>query len=214
MNGIKLGPNANGAVSVSGNVTSFSMVGCLFTSIKTGNKGGALYLNVVDFSDNEDAVIENCVFGSCEAVDGGAIYLASSGISLYDVNFTGNIASGSGNDIFFASTSLQTFYTTTSLELCCSFSEIPRFSLSDGSNLDELLPHCGSFLGERYVSCNDSYDDMNTCLNQNNPCRSLAMAISRAVEAGDEVVEVMVMGEYDDVESVIYYGVYVHISSD
>jgi hypothetical protein len=134
MNGIKIGPDTDGAISVTGNVTSFSIIGCLFTSIQTGNKGGVLYLNVTEFYNNEDTVIESSVFWWCKAVDGGAIYLASSGIIIYDVNFTGNTASsGSGDDVFFVSTSSQTFYTTTSLELCCSFSESPRFSLSDGS---------------------------------------------------------------------------------
>jgi hypothetical protein len=169
---------------------------------------------VNEFYNNEDSFMKNSLFGSCEAVEGGAIYLGSSGIIIFDLNFTRNSTNnGSGNDIFFSSTSSQTFYTTTSLELCCSFSEIPRFSLFDGSSLDELLPHCGTPLGVRFVGSSGSYDDVNTCLNQNNPCRSLDVVIMRGVEAGNEVVEIVIMGEYDDDESVVSVGKYIHIDS-
>jgi hypothetical protein len=143
---------------------------------------------------------------------GGALYIELSGIVIYDVNFTGNQATSSGNDIFMNADSSQTFYHSTTFELCCSFSETVRFALMDNTNLDNLLPHCGSLQGQRYVSSTNSYDSMNTCLNENSPCRSIGLAVSRSVESGEEVVTVVVIGEYDDSATVVNTGIFAHIT--
>jgi hypothetical protein len=215
MNNIKISEYTSGAISLSGVVTLFSINNSSFTSVGTGNNGGAIYLNVSAFIDNGNSWIRNSNIGTCSSYNGGGIYIESSGISIYNVNFTENVASGLGNDIFFNSSSSQTFYTSTTFELCCSYSNETRFGLSDQSNLDNLLPHCGTIQGDRYVSSSSSsYDTMNTCLNTNNPCRSLGTAVSRGVDAGETVVIIAVIGEYDDVGSTISGGVFVHIHSE
>jgi hypothetical protein len=215
VNNIKISEYTNGAIALSGIVTLFSINNSSFTSVGTGNNGGAIYLNVSTFIDNGNSWIRNSNIGTCSCSNGGAIYIEGSGISIYNVNFTENTASGSGNDIFFNSTSSQTFYSSTTFELCCSYSNQTRFSLSDQSSLDNLLPHCGTIQGERYVSSSSSsYDNMNTCLNGNSPCRSLGTAVSRGVDAGESVVIITVIGEYDDVASIINGNVFVHIHSE
>jgi hypothetical protein len=161
----------------------------------------------------ESTFIENSNFGSCSALNGGAIYIGLSGIGLFDVNFTGNSASGLGNDVYFNTTTSQTFYTSTTFAFCCSYSDEIRFALSDGSTLDLLLPHCNSIQGERFVGATNADDEMNTCLNENRPCRSLGTAITRGIDAGDAVVMITVMGEYDDVSSSVSSGIFVHIRS-
>jgi hypothetical protein len=84
-----------------------------------------------------------------------------------------------------------------------------------GMTLDNLLPHCSTIQGNRYVSATtSSYDDMNTCLNENKPCRSLNAAISRGVEAEEAVVTVRVLGEYDDGTSVVTTGVFLHLHGE
>jgi hypothetical protein len=216
MDSIAIDNNTNGAISLSGTMTSFSISNSSFTSIKKGNNGGILYLNITSYLNNENTFIQNSNFGNSSAIKGGAIYIAAGPIVMYNINFTQNTASSSGNDIFFNYSSSQSFYTIITFELCCSFSEQTRFSLSDGGDLDSLLPHCGSLQGERYVSSSNSYDQLNNCLNLNNPCRSISTALSRGVEAGDEVISVVVVGSHDDMGSSISAGVFVNIfgSSD
>jgi hypothetical protein len=214
VDGIKISSTANGAISLSGTVGVFWIDNSSFMSISSGNSGGALYLNVTSFENDEDSVIENSNFGICSATNGGAIYIALSPIYFFNINFTGNTAVNSGNDIFFNATSSQTFYTSSTFQFCCSYSDGTLFALSDGSNLDNLLPSCGSLQGERYVSSSNSYDQMNNCLNSNSPCRSIVSALARGLEAGDEVVMISVIGEYDDVASSVGSNLFVHLRSE
>lgn len=210
---IRVSQNTNGAVSVSGTVTSLSFVYCQFVSIVAGNYGGGVYLNVETFVNGEDSVIQNSVFVSCSAERGGGIYIGRSGIVIFDTNFSGNTASLSGNDIYFNSSSEQTFYHSSTFELCCSSTSGVRFSLSDDTDLDNLLPNCVILSGQRYISSTNSFDAMNQCLNEANPCRSLGTALSRSVESGDEAVAVTIIGEFDDSATVIGSGVFLYLAS-
>jgi hypothetical protein len=213
MNNIKLSVYTNGAISVRGTLTSFSIYNSIFVLVGTGSNGGALYLNVNSFTNNENSVIESTMFGGCSALNGGAVFIGLSGITFFDVNFTNNTGSGVGNDVYFNSSSSQTFYSSSTVELCCSTSNSAKFALNDSSNLDSLISECEDAVGDRYVSSTDSFDDMNTCVNQNMPCRSISGAISKGVESGEQTVYIVVVGEYDDGGCTVGVGVSAHIKS-
>jgi hypothetical protein len=61
--GIRLDITANGSFSVSGTAQSLSIIDSTFRSVKTGNTGGALFLNVSSYntSYSVDTYIANSV---------------------------------------------------------------------------------------------------------------------------------------------------------
>jgi hypothetical protein len=122
VSGVRILATTNGAISVGGTLGYLSISGCTFSSIGSGLNGGALFLNVTEFENEDNTFIEDSNFGSCSAVNGGAIHIALGPIRLFDVNFTANVATTAGNDIYYNSTASQTFYTSTTFSLCCSFS--------------------------------------------------------------------------------------------
>jgi hypothetical protein len=64
--GIQLSVNCNGAFSLNGDAQSLSVVNSTFRSIRTGNAGGAIYLNVSSYvaGYSLDTYIANtvCIF--------------------------------------------------------------------------------------------------------------------------------------------------------
>jgi hypothetical protein len=135
------------------------------------------------------------------------------GILLYNVSFTANTASQTGSDVYENVTSSQSFYTASTLQLCCSSSTGVSIALSDGTDKSSLLPECVPLSGERYLSSSNSYDTMNQCLDQSNPCETLAHAISNGQAAMENTISVTVLGQYEDINSSIPGGEFVHIHS-
>jgi hypothetical protein len=137
---ISISQTTNGAIAVHGSLHSFSIDGTLLRNISTGNNGGAVFVNISQFSDPGDSYIRNIDILFCSAAYGGGIYIAQSGIVLYNINFTNNIATQIGSDIYENKTAANTFYS--SLQLCCSDSEGITFVLSDDTDKSSLMPGC------------------------------------------------------------------------
>jgi hypothetical protein len=209
---ISINSTTYGAVSFYGTVTSLGIINSLFKNVGTGDAGGGIYFNITQYADPSNSYIRNCVFTSCSALFGGGFYVAAAGLFLYNINFTNNTAQ-SGSDIFENRTSIQSFYNSSTAQLCCSESEGNRFGLNDGSDKGELLDNCVPPSGERYISSSNSYDVQNTCLNQQSPCQTLANAILSGQAALEMTISVTVLGEYQDTNSTVPTGEVVHIHS-
>jgi hypothetical protein len=208
---ISMSSTANGAVSINGNVGWLVIDYGTFNDIGTGNSGGGIYVNISEYTGSSNSAIQNCVFSFCKAAYGGALYIGSSGIFLYNNNFSNNTATTTGSDIFENKTFSQSFYNTLTIQLCCTISEGITFALGDNTNKSDLLPLCIPPSGERYVSSTNSYDTQNTCLNEDTPCETLWNAIASGEAALEDTISITVVGEYEDSSSTISEGKVVHI---
>jgi hypothetical protein len=201
----------NGSISITGTLSSLVIDGGVFSNIGVGTYGGAIYLNVVEFVDSFNSVIQSVSYSFCGAVYGGGLYIAGAGILLYDNNFTNNSVSETGVDIYENKTSSLSFYSASTVQLCCSDSEGVLFALADGSNLNGLLPECIPPSGERYLSSTIGDDTQNQCLNIDLPCATLANAIARGQASLEETISVTLLGEFQDDDTTISTGEVIHI---
>jgi hypothetical protein len=151
------------------------------------------------------------LFNNCSAQYGGAIYVALLGTLLYNDNFTSNSASQAGIDIYENRTSIQSFYTASTFQFCCSSSTGILFALNDGTDKSNLLSTCVPPSGERYISSVSSFDPQNQCLNIDSPCETLANAISTGQAAGESTISVTVIGQFEGATATIPSGEVVHI---
>jgi hypothetical protein len=193
---------------------SFSIDGTLLRNISTGENGGAVFVNVTQFSSTGNSYIRNVRIEFCSAVYGGGIYIAQTGLVFNNINFTNNTAINIGSDIYENKTSTTSFYTSAStVQLCCSDSEGLTFGLSDNTDKSSMMPACVPASGERYLGLANGYDLQNSCLNEDAPCLTLANAILGGQSAMEDMISVTVIGEFEDSSSIIPVNEYVHIHS-
>jgi hypothetical protein len=210
---ISISSTTNGAFSINGNVSSLAIDGVVFDTVGTGNNGGAVYLNILEYTDSTNSLIQNSIFVSCSAVYGGGLYINGPEILLYNDNFSNNTASQAGNDIFENKTSSGTYYNSLTVQFCCSDSEGVTISLSDNTDLSGLLPPCIPPSGERYIGSASGYDTQNSCLNQNTPCLTLANAISSGQASLEQTISITVLGEHEETNLTIVGSEVIHIHS-
>jgi hypothetical protein len=203
----------SGVISVNGGVKLFLVDGGRFDFIGTGNSSGAIFLNISQYMYSSSSKLKDCSFVYCNAVCGGALYIAKKGILLQNVNFSGNSASKLGSDIFENCSSSESFYSPLTVQNCCSNSVGVVFALADDSTKDYLLPDCEFMTGERYVSTSNSFDVGNSCLDPYYPCETIGNAISYGKISGQEAFSITVKGEYEDISVTISAGELVHLHS-
>jgi hypothetical protein len=147
----------------------------------------------------------NCIFSSCSATFGGAIFSESeepSGRIFEEVSFIDNTVAdgGNGNDIADISTIGVNFYSPLTVKNCVStsttsFSVSNFFLLQLSVIFDCLFSPEGCSVGIFYVSTKgiDSY----VCGQESSPCKSLAQSIyDRSVSVGENAVILVASGEY------------------
>jgi hypothetical protein len=180
-------------------------------SVGTGNGGGAIFINVSSFTDSLNSIIQNSLVEFCGAVYGGGLYIAKAGVHIYNVNFSNNTATTTGVDMYENQTVDNSFYDSSTLEICCSDSEGDiLFGLRNDGNKSDLLPICIPPEGERYISSATGSDSQNECRNPDMPCESLANAILTGQASLQVTISVTVIGEFEGVgtdipvEEVVY----------
>jgi hypothetical protein len=201
----------NGSISITGSAEWLMVDTCSFINCRTGQNGGGIYLNVSSWGNTGNTVIQNTTFIGCAAVYGGAICINGIGVKLFLCHFEANNKTTSGSDIYENKNAAATFYSTSTVELCCSDSDPPLFSLNDGNDLDYLLPSCGA--PSLFVS-NNGNDNNNQCKISSNPCRSISQAITSGTNDDSIVILVFVVGDYDAIgTAVISAGIELYIET-
>jgi hypothetical protein len=152
-----------GVISLTNNITRFSIEGCSFINITGATSGGALYknINVV----NSYSQIANTIFDNCSVSgNGGAVFIHRTAQRILSVTFRQNTAGGNGLDVYLEDKSQAEQYETGTYLVVFTCSESfqqgkSKFYINGFGDLDMLFPPCSNMDGTP-VSRDESIGDV------------------------------------------------------